>query len=84
MAIGKSKGRMSLLNAAIVVLEEAKEPLCAKDITRAILDRKLAETSGRTPHATLSAAISREMMYKGKHSRFCRPARGRFALTKTA
>jgi hypothetical protein len=75
---GKPKGSLSMLDAAAKVLKEAKEPLCCKDICRAIFEKKLAESSGRTPHATISAAMGREIKTLGKNSRFRRADRGRF------
>lgn len=71
--------RLSMLDAAAEILKEAKEPLCCKDISRAIFEKKLAESGGRTPHATLSAAIGREITARGKGSRFRRAGRGLFA-----
>ena len=38
---------------------------------------------GATPHATLNAAILREIAVKGEQSRFIKPAPGRFALRRT-
>lgn len=77
---GKPRGKMSLLDAAVEVLKEAKQPLCCKDIIRAIFEQKLAESSGRTPQAPLSAAIGREITAKGKDCRFKRADRGQYAL----
>jgi hypothetical protein len=37
---------------------------------------------GRTPDATLAAAIIREIAVKGDQSRFVKPAPGRFALRR--
>lgn len=76
---GKSKGKMSLLDAAAAILKSSNEPLCCKDITRLIFEQKLAESGGLTPHATLSAAMGREISAKGKESRFKRAERGLFA-----
>jgi len=79
---GKPKGKMSMLDAAAEILKTAKEPLCCKDICRSIFEKKLAESSGRTPHATISAAMGREIKVLGKNSRFRRADRGRFELNK--
>jgi hypothetical protein len=38
---------------------------------------------GKTPDATLAAAILREISVKGGQSRFVKPAPGRFALRPT-
>jgi len=77
---GKSKGRMSLLDAAAEVLKESGSPLCCKDITRLIFEKKLAESGGLTPPATLSAAMGREISARGKGSRFKRADRGLFTV----
>lgn len=79
---GKPKGSLSMLDAAAKVLKEAEQPLCCKDICRMIFERKLAESSGRTPHATISAAMGREISTLGKDSRFRRVDRGRFEFNR--
>ena len=69
--------RLSGLDVAAKVLVESKEPLAAK----AIAERAIAagwKTSGRTPHATLYAAIIREIAAKGNAARFKKTDRGLF------
>ena len=59
---------------------KAKQPMACKAITdRAIADG-LWTTGGKTPQATLYAAIIREIDKKGKDSRFRKVDRGLFAL----
>ena len=73
--------RVSGLDLAAKVLAEAKEPLQAK----AIAERAIAagwKTTGKTPHATLYAAMIREIAKKGKDSRFTKTDRGLFATNK--
>jgi len=70
--------RVSGLDLAAKVLADAKEPLQAK----AIAERAIAagwQTTGKTPHATLYAAMIREIAKKGKGSRFKKTDRGLFA-----
>lgn len=74
--------RMSGLDAAAKVLAESKEPLGCGEIFDRILKRKLWATNGKTPAATLSAAILREVKAKGKESRFRKAGRGLFAAVK--
>jgi hypothetical protein len=65
------------LDLAAKVLAEAGEPLAAK----AIAERAIAagwKTSGKTPHATLYAAIIREISKKGDAARFQKTDRGLF------
>lgn len=71
------------LGLAAKVLAEAKEPLNAKTIA----ERTIAagwETKGATPHATLYAAMIREIKAKGKDARFEKADRGQFQLRKGA
>ena len=70
--------RLSGLDLAAKVLAESKEPLQAK----AIAERAIAagwKTNGKTPHATLYAAMIREIAKKGKDARFVKTDRGLFA-----
>ena len=48
---------MTFLQAAEVVLRSAKKPLSARQITEIALGRGLLETKGKTPEATMSAAL---------------------------
>jgi hypothetical protein len=77
---GKPRGKMSMLDAAVEILKGSTEPITVKEITRAVFEKDLAASNGRTPHATLSAAMGREIAAKGAESRFRRADRGRFAL----
>ena len=72
--------RPSALDAAAQVLKEAKKPLSCKDLAETILKRGLWKTNGKTPAATLYAAIHREIDRKGKEARFEKVDRGMFAL----
>lgn len=64
---------MSGLDAAALVLREAKAPMNAKDIVAAIQGRGLASgLKGKTPHATIYAAMIAEIAKKGEASRFRR------------
>ena len=69
------------LDLAAQVLANSKEPLKAKEIA----ERAIAagwKTNGKTPHATLYAAIIREITKKGKDARFEKADRGRFQVRK--
>ena len=73
--------RISGLDLAAKVLTDAKEPLQAK----AIAERAITagwKTTGKTPHATLYAAMIREIAKKGKASRFVKTDRGLFAANR--
>jgi len=74
--------RVSGLDLAAKILAEAKEPLQAK----AIAKRAIAagwKTNGKTPHATLYAAMIREIAKKGEDARFIKTDRGLFELNTT-
>jgi len=79
---GDGKKRTSGLDAAAKVLADAKEPLGVKVIVQQMLDKGLWSTGGKTPHATIYAAIIREIADKGADSRFRKVARGRFELNR--
>ncbi len=73
----KKREGLSGLDAAAQVLARAKEPLDAKTIA----ERAIAagwKTNGATPHATLYAAMIREIAAKGKDARFRKVEKGRF------
>ena len=75
--------RVSGLDLAAKVLADAGEPLNAKTIA----ERAIAagwKTSGKTPEATLYAAIIREIAKKGKDARFVKRDRGLFAAAPTS
>lgn len=73
--------QMSALDAAAKVLGESKEPLNSKQMIEAMATKKYwTSPGGKTPHATLYAAILREINVKGKDSRFTKTDRGHFTL----
>lgn len=77
----KADGKLSQLDAAVKVLEEAKEPMT----TKAMIDAMAAKgywtsPGGKTPQATLYSAILRELQKKGNEARFVKVERGQFAL----
>jgi hypothetical protein len=72
--------RPSGLDLAAKALASSKEPLNAKEIAERVLAMGWS-TSGKTPHATLYAAIIREIAAKGKDARFRKAERGLFAAT---
>lgn len=76
-----SKG-MSGLEAAEVVLSETGRAMTIKDLLMEIRNRNLWSTTGRTPEATIYAAIIREIRTKGSASRFAKAGRGLFSLSK--
>jgi len=72
---------MSGLDAAAKVLQDAGEPMRAKTLVEAMAARGLwASPAGKTPHATVYAAMLREIAAKGDASRFRKTDRGLFAF----
>lgn len=67
----------SALDLAVKVLRHANEPLTTKIIAERVIAAGW-QTNGKTPHATLHAAISREIRVKSKDARFKKAERGMF------
>ena len=74
--------RTSGLDAAAKVLAEAGGAMGSRQIVDVMLAKGLWKTRGKTPHATIYAAIIREIQKKGAQSRFEKVARGKFTLRK--
>src|SRR5436305_1620240 len=73
----KTTERRSALDAAAKVLALAKVPMRAADMIKQMEIHKLwTSPGGKTPQATLYAAIIREIAAKGKHARFKKHDRG--------
>jgi hypothetical protein len=77
---------MSLLDAAAHLLSLGTgDAMRCKDIVDLTVERGLwTSGKGKTPAATLHAAISREIKTKGDASRFVKAERGKFALASKA
>ena len=74
---------MKVLDAAILVLKESDTPLHVNEITNRILLRKLWESSGETPAATVGAEIYLDIKKNGDISSFVRHAPATFGLRRT-
>jgi hypothetical protein len=72
--------KTSALDAAAKVLADAGEPLNAKQIVERVFAAGLWKSDGKTPHATLYAAMLRECSAKGSESRFRKTERGHFTI----
>jgi len=73
--------RLGGLDIAAKVLAGAGKPMSCKEIVGEMLTRKLWTTTGKTPEATIYAAIIREISAKGNTARFKKSARGQFEAT---
>lgn len=76
---GERPRKMSALDAAAKVLSESKEPMNAKDMIAEMEKQGLWKSpGGKTPHATIYAAIIREIGRKKREARFVKTERGLF------
>jgi hypothetical protein len=66
------------------VLVLAGKPMNTKKMVAKMLADGLWKTGGRTPAATIYAAILREVWAKGKDARFRKTDRGQFEATAAA
>ena len=73
----------SPLDAAAQVLTSAGKPMRAQELIAAMAEQNLWKSpGGKTPHATLYAAMMREARDRGSASRFHKIDRGQFAFNK--
>jgi len=80
----KKRDGLSGLDAAAKVLADAGKPMNCKAIVETMLAKGLWKTGGKTPAATIYAAILREVRAKGKDARFRKTERGKFEATEAA
>jgi hypothetical protein len=79
----KRDGKMSALDAAAQILAGSKEPLNTKAMIEQMAAKGLwSSPAGKTPAATLYAAILREINEKGSEARFQKVDRGQFTIRK--
>ncbi|HEV3383235.1 MAG TPA: winged helix-turn-helix domain-containing protein [Gemmata sp.] len=81
-ATAPKEKKLSALSAASKVLAEAKGSMTTKEMVETMGSKGYwSSPGGKTPHATLYAAILREITTKGKESRFKKTEPGKFAAT---
>jgi hypothetical protein len=84
-APAKSPKRMSALDAAAKVLAETGRPMsCAELIAAMAAKGYWSSPKGKTPAATLYAALTREAATKGAAARFRKVAPGQFTANGAA
>ena len=71
---------MGIREAILEVLREAGDPLHSKEIAKRILAKKLWQTTGKTPHATISARLYADIKKKGNASPFIQAGPQMFGL----
>jgi hypothetical protein len=75
--------KLSAIDAAAKVLGETGQPMrCPEMIEVMAKKRYWKSPGGKTPAATLYAAILKEITTKGKESRFVKVDRGQFGVAK--
>lgn len=72
--------KASGLDAAAQVIKDAGQPMNTKTMVETMLAKGLWQTDGKTPAATIYAAILREIQVKGSQARFKKTDRGLFTL----
>jgi hypothetical protein len=80
----KKATKPGALSGAAEVLKTAAKPMTAAELWSELHRRGLWASSGRTPEATIYAAIIREIAAKGEASRFRKAERGKFEATGNA
>ena len=78
----REDGTMSCLDAAVKVLMSSDGAMDCQAIVGKAIAKGYWKTKGKTPAATLYAAILREIQKQGKAARFIKTDRGRFALNE--
>ena len=72
---------MSVLDAVFQVLNIEKRPLCAKELADLIVKNGLWTSEGKTPAASIGAAVYSDIKKFGRKSRFAKAGNGYFALS---
>jgi hypothetical protein len=76
--------KLSALDAAAKVLRETGQPMsCPELIAHMAAKGYWSSPKGKTPSATLYAALAREIRLKGEAARFVQTGPGRFAARGT-
>jgi len=79
----KPKKGVAALDAAFLILSKSDEPMRPRDLIVIMAEKGLwTSPVGRTPAATLTASLLREIMRKGPESRFAKAAPGKYTLAK--
>jgi hypothetical protein len=77
--------KLSAIAAAARVLDETGRAMTCPELIKAMAAKRYwSSPGGKTPAATLYAAIHQEIKTKGKEARFRKTERGKFASTGVA
>jgi hypothetical protein len=78
--LAASPAKLSALEAAARVLSESRQALTCPELIAAMAAQGYwTSPAGKTPQATLRAALLREIQRKHDQSRFRKPERGKFS-----
>ncbi len=80
--VPKADRPMSGLDAAAQVLADAGKPMRIGEVMEVIQKKGLWASKGKTPGATIFAAMIREISARGADSRFIKKDRGLFEATR--
>ena len=75
---------MKLIDAVYEVLKDSAMPMGGEEIERAVRERGLYESKGKTLYASIGAAIYTDIKKLGAASRFVKCGKGRFAVAESA
>ena len=70
------------MDAAAQVLAKSDKPIGAQEMSTPMAEKGVWSPGGKTPHATLYAAMVREIGTNGKDARFKKVERGLFTLNE--
>ena len=80
-AAAEQPKKLSALDAAARVLGESGQPMNCQEMIETMATKGYwTSPAGKTPGATLSSAILRELKMKGADARFRKTERGKFTL----
>jgi hypothetical protein len=80
-ATGHGQAKLSALDAAAKVLAETGQAMTCRDLIAAMTAQGYwTSPAGKTPQATLYAALAREIQIKKDQARFRKSARGKFVV----
>jgi hypothetical protein len=80
-ATGRDQAKLSALDAAAKILAETGQAMTCRDLIVAMAAQGYwASPAGKTPQATLYAALAREIQTRKDQARFRKRARGKFVL----
>lgn len=77
---GPKRAGVGGLDAAATVLTGSAEPMGCKQLVAEMTKRRLWATKGKTPAATIGAALGRDIQQKKEQSRFRKVGPGLFTL----